>query len=96
VTAGSPAPTVIVRFYHRTPHAAAILNGGFRDGAGSYGAPGAALRGVFVSDPVPGVSDGASRDNVLEIRLPRGLDGYAEHELVQEHGSREWVSQPIC
>jgi hypothetical protein len=69
--------------YHRTDHAAAIMDGGFRDG--SEEVPGVGeLWGVFVSADSPlSEGDGFNRgDTVIELEIPEGL--FVQYERVEE------------
>jgi hypothetical protein len=69
--------------YHRTDHAAAIMDGGFRDG--SEEVPGVGeLRGVFVSADSPlSEYDGFDRGNTLiELEIPEAL--FERYEWVEE------------
>jgi hypothetical protein len=75
--------TPLLGVYHRTDQgaAAAILNGGFRDG--SYVMPGiGTLKGAFVSADWPvGDNEGAHGDAVIEMHIPEALfDEYHWHE----------------
>lgn len=55
--------------FHRTAHASAILEDGFRDGRDDRpGRPG----GVWLSTALSGCGDGAADDAVLVLKLPMG------------------------
>lgn len=73
--------------YHRTSAAAAIREGGLRDGEGTY-MTGEWHRGVFVSAPWPlDSNEGAVGEDVLELDVPEAL--FVEYEWVQDIGYRE-------
>jgi len=75
-----------VRVHHRTEHADAILEGGFRDGTYLLPPPVGELRGVFVSADWPvDDNEGAHGEIVLEVDIPDDL--WREHEWVEEDGT---------
>jgi hypothetical protein len=79
-------------FYHVTDASAAssILQGGFRDGRGSYGTD-VELQGVWLSDQRLASSEGAWGDCVLQVTFAEHVD-VSEYE-VREDGKpyREWL-----
>src|SRR4051794_1128091 len=83
--------SVLMRYFHTTDAAEAILREGFRPGEGRYGLAGATLRGVFLADQPVNVNEGATGDQVLAVDLSVPIDHY---ELVTanapEGGCREW------
>lgn len=73
---------MLMKVYHRTDHADAILGGGFRDAQGSYGLEGLVLRGAWISDVPLDANEGAHRARLLGAEIPehRLLD----YEIVEE------------
>lgn len=79
-----------MRVFHRTDAAEAILRDGFRDASGSYMLANTILTGVFVSDLILDINEGAKGDDVIEIEIPERVDLTA-FEIVEElKGYREW------
>jgi len=79
-----------VRYYHRTDAAAEILRDGFRDSTGSYMLATTVLTGVFISDLILDVNEGARGDDVIEVDIPQDVNLTA-YEIVEElKGYREW------
>lgn len=77
--------------YHRTPHADPILEGGFRNGEGSYGLQHHTLRGVFVSEVPLDINEGAAGEDLLEVTLPHDEHRYTDFELIEKAKTyREW------
>jgi hypothetical protein len=77
--------------YHRTGHASAILQDGFRDGVGTYGLAPGLVQGVFVSNVPADINEGASGDDLLRMEIDEAL--VAEYEIVDLGGHssfREW------
>jgi hypothetical protein len=70
-----------VKVYHRTPHGADILHGGFRDATGSYMTD-REWTGVWVSDVPLDIREGAKGDDLVEVDLPEEV--FAEYEWVEE------------
>lgn len=84
-----------MKLYHTTDAAETILANGFRDSSGSYGLTDAQerpfmLTGVFVSNEILDVNEGATGDDVLELTLPDDFD-LDYWELIEEGKPyREW------
>ena len=79
-----------MKFFHRTDAAEAILREGFREASGSYGLANTALTGVFISDMILDISDGARGEDVIEIVLPGHFD-LAPYALIEEMTTHlEW------
>jgi hypothetical protein len=79
--------------YHVTTqeHAAAILEGGFRDGTGTYMTD-QTLTGVFLSDRPLDENEGACGGVVLEVDLAADENELADRELIEDgKGYREWI-----
>ncbi len=72
--------------YHATTlkNAIGIMAEGFRDGTGSYGFAGIALRGVWLADSPLGVNEGAAGDAVLRVDLPLSQGELAAYHVVSE------------
>jgi hypothetical protein len=70
-----------VKAFHRTDHAEAILEGGFRDGTGTYGT-GIKFSGVWFSDRPLDVGQGAIGDTVLCLEIPDEV--FAEYEWIED------------
>jgi hypothetical protein len=62
------APALVLRFYHRTDAADAILAGGFRDAEGTYLTRNV-YRGVWLSVYPLDVNQGADGDHLLEVMI---------------------------
>lgn len=78
-----------MRVFHRTPEPAAILEGGFKDGTGTY-MMGVEVTGVWVSDVPLDINCGAKGDTVLAVEIPEAV--FVENEVVEEgKGYREAV-----
>lgn len=77
-----------MRLFHTTDAAEAILEGGFRDGHGTFGIIGFDLAGVFLSNFPADVSDGAKGDDVLIVEIPDDVD--LTRYAIEEEG------HPIC
>lgn len=78
----------MIRVFHRTHHADAILREGFRDGR--YVVPGIGpMQGIFVSADWPlDVNEGADGDVVLALEIPAEL--FERYEWVEvDKGYRE-------
>ncbi|APE14145.1 hypothetical protein BOH72_01785 [Mycobacterium sp. WY10] len=78
-------------FYHRTPAGGAILRDGFRDATGSYMFWDFTLTGVWLSDVVLDINEGAKGDQVLRVEFPNGVD-LSDYEVAEdgEPPYREW------
>ena len=59
-----------MRLCHRTPPGDAILDEGFKDGHGYYGAF-SDIQGVWLSDVPLDANDGAKGDDLLAVRSPK-------------------------
>lgn len=81
----------MIRVFHRTAYAEAILRDGFRDGHGTY-LTGEAQSGVFVSDSPVGEDEGAKGEQLLVMDISEGL--LAPYEFIDLSGMcdlfREW------
>lgn len=79
-----------MQLYHRTDAGEAILRDGFRDGTGSYGLASLTLTGVFVSDEVLTLDEGAVGRFVLAIETPDDVE-LDEWEIIEDGKPyREW------
>jgi len=84
-----------VKLYHTTDAAEAILANGFRDSSGSYGLVDAQerpfmLTGVFVSDQIMSINEGATGEDVVEVIITDDFD-LDSWELIEEGKPyREW------
>ena len=77
----------LMKVYHRTFHAAAILREGFLDATGTY-LTGKEFSGVWVSDRPLDVNEGAEGDVLLTLSIP--VDVFEEYEWVEDgKGYRE-------
>jgi anti-sigma factor ChrR (cupin superfamily) len=72
-----------VQVFHRTSsaNAAAIAEGGFRDGEGTYGT-GEMFRGVWLADTPLDDNEGAHGETVLAVEIPEAV--LTEWEWVEE------------
>jgi hypothetical protein len=77
-------------YLHVTDAGEAILRHGFRDSTGSYMLATLTLTGVFISDQMLDINEGAKGEDVLEVVLPDDLT-LNEYELVEDLKTyREW------
>jgi hypothetical protein len=79
-----------VKLYHTTDAGKAILEKGFRDHSGSYGLENFTLTGVFVSDLILDINEGAIGDDVLELTLPGDFDLDSWEISEDDQRFREW------
>ena len=81
-----------MKLYHVTTAEAArsIMREGFRDSAGYYMTD-IWLEGIWLSDQMLDVNEGAEGDTVLAVTLSAPLATLADYELIEEgKGYREW------
>ncbi|MDA1129442.1 MAG: hypothetical protein O2913_12195 [Chloroflexi bacterium] len=72
---------VVIKVYHRTSAASAILAHGFRDGEGTYFTD-KVWRGVWLSDVPLDINEGAAGDTVLVLDIPARV--FRRYEWVEE------------
>jgi hypothetical protein len=61
-----------MRLYHRTPYGSEIVQGGFRDGIGTY-MTSEEHTGVFVADVPVDINEGAKGDDLLRIEIDEAV-----------------------
>lgn len=82
-TAASDSSCAMTVYHATTPTAAEqILSDGFRDSQGSYMLVGVVLKGVWVSDGLLGLMEGAKGSFTLAMVIPR--EEFEQFELIEE------------